>query len=390
MHGTLQRVSGFNKYMPARFNGRPRGFLFAGTTLVDTHIRVSDVPRPDSLVIVETPKDRMTGGLVCNNSIALKILDREIPVSASGLVGSGKDSALDTPDGDGAFILEEMKGRGIGTENIGIQQDVDTSFTWIPTVPSKKKVFIHSYGACENYGVSNLDPKMIRAGSMVMLGYLNLLPAVISDPNGQLQDFAVKVKSHDASFGVDFTDIYKPGFNELFKLAVWRSDFMITNDMSLAHGTETEVRKGNDPEAPLDAEGLLLAADKLFTMSDYPYWIAIHMPEGALFYTKDVNTLLHHALFRPSIKVEPGEIDGTTGAGDNFAAGFLAGTYYGWDVRDAMQLGNLAAVKSLGHRSATGASGTLDELRALSRQKNLNEVPSGFEGIADISEAKLG
>ncbi len=53
-----------------------------------------------------------------------------------------------------------------------------------------------------------------------------------------------------------------------------------------------------------------------------------------------------------SLPAEPAEVVDTTGAGDNFVAGFISGLARGADLRECCRLGNLQAAKSLSHPGA--------------------------------------
>jgi sugar/nucleoside kinase (ribokinase family) len=76
----------------------------------------------------------------------------------------------------------------------------------------------------------------------------------------------------------------------------------------------------------------------------------IHHPDGAVAIGRNGETVK-----RPSVKVDPREIAGSTGAGDAFYAGMLLGIHEDWPLDRCLDLGNAAAATSL-HSPTTSAS----------------------------------
>jgi sugar/nucleoside kinase (ribokinase family) len=77
---------------------------------------------------------------------------------------------------------------------------------------------------------------------------------------------------------------------------------------------------------------------------------AIHHPDGAVAVTASGEVVK-----RGSVNVAPGEVAGTTGAGDAFYAGMLLGIHEEWPLEKCLDLGNASAATSL-HAPTTSAS----------------------------------
>ncbi|MCX5749626.1 MAG: carbohydrate kinase family protein [Candidatus Saganbacteria bacterium] len=349
-----------------------RGGSFCGTTVVDQLLPVSGAPGEDKLVIATGERVMSTGGLVCNDAIAMRKL-MPIPVQAVGLLGALDDGRI---DGEGAWARAELQKHGIDVTGLVPMKSRSTSFTWIPTNDKTgKRGFIHNAGACSVFDGSTFPFDKTWDQSIAFIGYMNLLPALYANEGRGAAELFQEIHRRKGSLiGVDFTDIYDNEFKDVFAASARNVDFMIINETSLAKATDIDFSAPGDD---VDGDKLLSAAQTVIEQNPTLNWLAIHWPKGGLFYRND-----HLAVAFPAYQRDQKEIAGTTGAGDNWAAGFLAAAYYGNGPLYALALGTAAASKSLEHISATGASGSFQELHSLMKKCGHKPLAAGLAQFA--------
>ena len=346
--------------------GEGGGFVFAGTAVEDYCTPLEGRPVRNGLVLTSGITVEATGGLALNNAIAMMKLDPKMRVFPVGCIGG---TAPKKPDSDGRFILGRLRAHGLPTNGLSVVPGQETSFTDVSTVETER-YFKHSFGACAFFGRKTFPFKKLKRRSVVMLGYLNLLPSPMAN-NGREAVALIKKLQKDGHYVViDFTDRYKKGYRELFAASAGAANLIITNETSLGKGVGVNVYKGKK----LDAKKLLLAAQRAIDRHPNLDAVVVHWPAGSMIYTRK-----HEVLTFPVHKLEKGDKVGATGAGDNWAVGFLYAMFMRMDLLTALLLATTAAEKSLGALSATDASGSLQQLRRFSRCRILLGVCRGLK-----------
>jgi len=347
------------------------GFVFAATAVLDRCKWLEGRPLRNGLVLTSGLTIEASGGLTMNNSIAMKKLDPGMRVFPVGCIGG---TTPGMPDSAGRFLVGRLMEHGLSAGGLSVVPGQETSFTDVSTVEAER-YFEHSYGACARFGRKTFPFKKLKKRSIVMLGYLNLLPLLMAN-NGREAVALIKKLQKDGHYVViDFTDRYKEGYRELFAATAGVANLIVTNETSLAKGVGVNVYKGKK----LDAKKLLLAAQKAIDRNPNLDAVVVHWPNGSLVYTRN-----HEALAFPVHQLKGGDKVGATGAGDNWAVGFLYAMFMRVDLLTALLIATTAAEKSLGALSATDASGSLWQLVRFAKRRKLLKVCRGLKKFCPL------
>ena len=146
-------------------------------------------------------------------------------------------------------------------------------------------------------------------------------------------------------------------FASLVLPALKQVDYALLNDFETERTTGVTIRVGNRI-----SRALLEKACRHLLEAGVREWVVVHFPEGAAAMGRD--GALHTV---PSLALPPGEIVGTVGAGDAFAAGVLFGLHENAPIETALTYGTCAAAACL------GGVGTSDALRPLDECLELRE-----------------
>jgi len=258
--------------------------LTAGHVNWDVTLALDRLPRPDDESLV-TAQYRSGGGSAANVAVALAGLDVE-----TGVIGSVGD------DENGLLVRRELEDAGVDLDGLTTVADAATSVKYLLIADDGEVAVLGNDGVNEAVGPEDVDPERVRS-----VDHLHLT-SQRPETAARLAEIAV-----DAGVPVSFD----PGrrlpdrdFSRTFELA----DLVFCNDReaaavaelvdSLAADCTVVVKRGADGAAALDAEET---------------W--------------------RHAGFG----VDP--VD-TSGAGDAFAAGFLAARIDGADRERALAVGN--------------------------------------------------
>jgi len=183
-------------------------------------------------------------------------------------------------------------------------------------------------GACQNLGPDDVDEALVRASSILYLeGYL-------WDPPAAKQAFLKAADlAHDAGRQVALT------LSDSFCVDRYRDEFlhlMRTRTIDIIFANEHEL-KSLYQTADFNTALAALRDEELLG-------VVTRSENGCMIVTHD------ETLAVPASPIE--KLVDTTGAGDLFAAGFLAGLVRGRDLRDAGRLGGIAAAEVIQHYGA--------------------------------------
>lgn len=279
---------------------------------------VHTLPDPGRLVLVDE-MSLHTGGCAINAATALARLG--MPVEVIGKVGQD-------PFGD--FLLHELEKRGIGSRGVSRDPEIGTSATMVMVDPDGERRFVHYIGANARLTLDDIDFEMIEEASILHVAGALVLPGIDGEPTAELLR---RAKSAGVITFLDTVWDDTGRWMELLGPALPHVDYFVP---SLA---EAQALTGlQDPEevarALLDhgvgTVGLKMGA------------------EGCLMMTGDGDVLRV-----PAFEVEA--VD-ATGAGDAFAAGFIAGVWQGWTLERAARLANAVGALCV---TGVGASGNV-------------------------------
>jgi len=293
--------------------------VVCGTSGIDALVRPVDLARPigaGRLVEVE-PLGLTTGGLVCNSGVALRRLG--LTVAAAGLVGA---------DLWGGIVRDRLGVEGIDATAIETHPTEATSGSAVLIDAGGERSFAHHVGAPRATDLACLRrwAGLFARSRMALVGYVGLMPALGPDLA------AAVALIRDAGCGVTLETSGDGGPLAELAPALPLVDCFVP---SLAEATrQTGLSDPREIVACYRAHGAGgVVGVKLGT-------------RGTLL---DDGTATEHVPCLPA----PGPVADTTGAGDSFVAGLLAGRGRGMTLREAGLLGAATAACCV-----TGVGGT--------------------------------
>lgn len=291
--------------------------LTAGHVNWDVTLRIDRLPVADGEASIRS-QQQSGGGSAANVAATLAGLDVD-----AGLVGSVGD------DDNGLLARHELEETGVSIDGVRIVEDAETAVKYLLVEDSGEVAVLGNDGVNEAVEPADLEPERIRAASHVHL-------------TSQRPDTAAEIASIASDVGV--TVSFDPGrrlgerdFGDALALA----DVIFVND--------------REAEAMLEAEYNDSAFDDRFV-------VVKHGADGALLHTPDGDHV------HPGFEVET--VD-TAGAGDAFAAGFLATMVASGD-------GEFDPERALEYANACGA--------LTAGRKGARSVPSAAEVEAFLSD----
>jgi sugar/nucleoside kinase (ribokinase family) len=279
------------------------------------------VPDPGRLVLVDE-MGLYTGGCAVNAASVLAALG--LPVEVIGKVGAD-------PLGD--FVVNAMQERGIGTQGVKRDDERGTSATMVMVDPDGERRFVHYIGANARLTFEDVSMQLINEASIFYIGGSLVLPGIDGAPTAKL------LQAAQAAGVITFLDTVWDDTGRWMKLLEPSLPFI---DYFIPSLPEAQQIVGLDePEEVASAlidHGVGTVALKMGA-------------DGCLVMSPGKDTLR-----LPAYQVE---VVDATGAGDSFAAGFIAGVWQGWSLdktaRFASAVGGLCV-------TGVGASGGVRSL----------------------------
>lgn len=307
-----------------------KGIVTGGTWCADHNKLVTHWPGPEEVVEILTSEIR-GGGSACNLGIDLKRLDPDIPVSTIGLIGD---------DEDGRILMAEADSAGIERSGLLIVEACPTSHTDAFTADDTgKRTHLYSPGAAaqlspEHFELSGMQARFLHLGLPGV--HPKLDDAWGDDENGWVTVLK-KARAAEMATNLELCSIPAARIAQIVRPCLAHLDLLIVNDFEIAAIAGHDIT----PTAEVDVQQCLNAARKVLSMGAMQLVIS-HFPGGAVAVSLDGEETL-----TPSVDIPSGEIHGTNGAGDAFAAGVLYGLHQNWSITRAMELGHASAAASI-------------------------------------------
>ncbi|NLW20822.1 MAG: carbohydrate kinase family protein [Clostridiales bacterium] len=313
-----------------------RGICTLGNLIVDLLYRAGHYPARGELAQIHGPRGMSVGGLACNVSLSLARLDPDLPVFVCGVLGQ---------DREGAFIRARF-GEHPGIDTSRLIRGEETAYTLvINDQESRERTFFTSCGSGDLLDDSSLDLAALPA-RILHAGYI-LLNAGLDRPDPEhgtrLARLLMEARRLGIQTSVDVVTQRGGRYKELVPPALRHSDYVIINELEAQQITGVVLR---EPGGRLLRDQLPRTLSALMGMGVHR-WAIIHSPEGAW-------GMGHEGVAQglPSLQLPPARIQGTTGAGDAFAAGVLHAAHEGAGLLEALRLGTATAARSLLERDS--------------------------------------
>jgi len=250
----------------------------------------------------------------------------------------GCDTLMVGRIGDDAFgeqLLNFQKQEGIDTKGVRQLNNTTTGTAFITVSESSENSIIVISGANSVWDDDFLDNILIEAGDIVL--------AQFEIPDDVIQKAFTKAKDCGATTLLNPAPV-RPIPLELRRL----TDLLVVNEHELAALSDVSISVDNDAT-------IFEACERL----GHDGYNAVIVTLG----NKGVRLMHHGQTHSLDAKSVPA-VD-TTGAGDTFIGGLTAGLLSGLDLRQAAEMGNLAASLSVTRRGAASSIPTLDEVKQI-------------------------
>ncbi len=297
----------------ARVNPNPArsGLLAAGNFIVD-HVKLIDYYPSEEMLASILREKSSNGGGPYNVLKDLAKMGAGFPLAAAGLIGS---------DATGDWILADCADHGIDTRALRRTDRAPTSYTDAFTVESTgRRTFFHQRGANSLLAPEHFDFASSSA-RLFYLGYLMLLETLDAVDPADGRTGASRVLEAASQAGhvtvADMVSVEHADFARSAAASLPFLDWFILNELEAGKLVGLPLRAGGRP----DWMAIEAAATALLELG-VRQGVVIHFVEGAVAAVKD-GTLVRQG----SVILPEGFIKGATGAGDAFAAGFLAGLH---------------------------------------------------------------
>ena len=280
-------------------------------------MRLIDEREADRLYAAMGPGRELSGGSAGNTAAGLAAMGCK-----AGFIGQVADDQL------GAIYQHDIESLGVDFI-VPARADVGaTARSLILVTPDAQRTMNTFLGAAQMLDKSDIEPAEVAAAAIVYLeGYLWDPPA----PRAALEKAIAA--AHAAGRKVAFTlsdtfcvDRHRDGFWQLIKAG--KIDILFANEAEAA-----TMEEENDVERAIE----LLS-------KEVPMLVVTRSEAGATAIAGDQ---------RADVPAEPiDRLVDTTGAGDLFAAGFLAGQARSRSLKDSLRLGAIAAAEVIQHYGA--------------------------------------
>jgi sugar/nucleoside kinase (ribokinase family) len=335
----------------SQLNGRC-GLLAGGNWIID-QVKLIDVyPQPEKLGNIHS-QSQGTGGAPYNVLVNLAKSEAPFPLFAAGLVGA---------DSLGREILDDCHSHEIDTRHLTATPKAPTSYTDVMTEKKHgRRTFFHARGANALWRGDGLDFSKSKP-RIFHLGYLLLLDA-LDQPDSKFGTKAARLLAQAQAAGiktsVDVVSEDSDRFSTIVTPALKHVDYCILNEIEAGKTTGFAIRL---PDGRLDTVALRHAAGALLQQGVREL-VVIHFPEGAF-----ARTRAGQDAWQSSLKLPPGYIAGTAGAGDAFCAGILLGLHEGWELPRSLLTGVCVAAASLADATCTAGVRSLKSSLALAKK----------------------
>lgn len=284
---------------------------------------VDKYPARGELMLVEAISPYI-GGCAANTGIGLQKLG--IETSVIGKVGR---------DGFGEFVLDTLRTHGVDARGVVTDESAPTSATTVLVASDGERSFIHSIGANAAFTSDDINWELLRDAKLLHIAGHFLLPSFDGNACAQTLERAQKLglkTSLDTAGSVheNWPDVLRPCLPHLNYLVPSFHEALNCVPKSVERTPQAVARY-------FVGEGVGVVALKMGEMGSYVF-------DGENEWTL------------PPFRVNA--VD-ATGAGDAFAAGFLAGVVKGYSLEKAGRLGN-----AVGACCVTGI-GTVAGVRSL-------------------------
>ena len=311
----------------------PLGLVAVGNALVDVLTQTTD-----AFIADQKAKHGMEKG-------AMTLIDQPRAIELYAAMGKGVEtsggSAANTMAGFASFggkggfigkVGDDLLGKVYqqGMRDLGVQHDTQPLIMGAPTgrclilvTPDAHRTMNTFLGASVELSPNDVDEDLISSAQITYLeGYL------FDKPHAKQAFFKSAECAHKAGRRVALT------LSDPFCVGRHRDDFLdlVHNHVDILFANEDEIKSLFQKEKFEDAASAVKGACEISVLT--------RSEKGAVILGHGENVV---------VKAEPAKVVDTTGAGDQFAAGFLYGLTEGMGLAECGRLGAAAAAEVISH-----------------------------------------
>lgn len=331
--------------------GEEKGITIAGNIVIDIVKNIEVYPSVGMLSDV-TDISYSVGGCAPNTSINLAKIDRRIPISVIGKVGT---------DENGRYVVSQLQKYGIGVGKISYSSQNPTSFTDVMSIPSGERTFFHKRGANAEFAPSDIDISSLNC-DIFHIGYILLLDRF--DAEDKQYGTAMARVLHDVQkrgikTSIDVVSDSSGNFEKKVIPALKYCNYVIINEIECCGIWHLDPRT---PSGGVNRVNIRLAMEKT---------LAAGVKDRVVVHCKEMSFAMDskgNFTEVPSLKVPKEDIKGTVGAGDAFCAGCLYSLYNGYSDRQMLEFASAAAACNLLEANAVDGMKERNEILRLAEQ----------------------
>ena len=252
----------------------------------------------------------------------------------------GKKTALSTKLGDDAFghiVYKIVEQSGVDMQYVKLDVRLKTAISVVMINGKGDRTFLFLPGSIRELALEDIDPAAIRQARHVNFGSFFAHPKL---DHGGARELFKMAKESGATTSADVThDSYCTGFDGI-------KDSLRYLDYFMPSFKEGKYLTGeSSPERIAD----------VFIREAGDITVVLKMGEEGCF-IKSHGKCIRSRSFKATV------LD-TTGAGDNFVAGFLTGLSNGWELEECAEFANAVAGVSVQHLGATSPDMSMEKVR---------------------------
>ena len=289
---------------------------------------VTEIPEGQGLALLD--EIRMTIAGTCA-ATAMNLARLGFDVTTFGAVGN---------DSIGLWLTRALSDEGVNTDGLRVDDSAPTSATLLPIRPNGERPALHVIGANAKIVPGDIKWDDAPTATHFHLGGSLLLEGVDGAGTAQLLKEA---KDRGMTTSMDIIGVPGKDYDALFAEAYAFLDYLLVNDddvMLLAGADSVEEAMDIMLDKGVNACVITVGAD------------------GAVY--KDSEG---QAFSRPSHQID---VVDTTGCGDAFSAGFIAGVVLGKSMENAVEMGiasGSAVARALGSDAGVNSMDELEQFR---------------------------
>ncbi len=307
------------------------GIVIAGNIIVDIVKDINLYPKMGMLAYISNISSSV-GGCVPNTAINLAKIDKSIPLSVIGKVGT---------DENGKYSILQLEKYGIDVKGITFSQESPTSFCDVMSMPSGERTFFSKKGASSEFSPDDICVSELNC-SLLHIGYILLLDMFDADDKEYgtvMARFLHDLQMKGIKTSIDVVSDSTADYGKTIIPALKYCNYVIINEVECCSIWQLDART---EEGKLCKANIKEAMKRMIEcgVSDK---VIIHSKEAA--FIMNAKTGAFYEV--PSLDIPAEEIKGSVGAGDAFCAGCLYAIYNDFSDEKIIEFASVTAACSL-------------------------------------------